>query len=161
MGVGIPGGPKPAKHHNQRRLLMKINIKTIIEDMDTFVTGWRKYAADKKLSDLSLESVETDIKDLVDHEKGMKLMKQDYRGMIAPRTSKAMCLRDKRRRLVAAVKADPELGENSAFWRSLGFKTLEEQRGSRSSEGNNGTSENANDNPATNGSNENLDTDET
>ncbi len=140
---------------------MKINIKTIIEDMDTFVTGWRKYAADKKLSDLSLESVETDIKDLVDHEKGMKLMKQDYRGMIAPRTSKAMCLRDKRRRLVAAVKADPELGENSAFWRSLGFKTLEEQRGSRSSEGNNGTSENANDNPATNGSNENLDTDET
>lgn len=161
MGVGIPGGPKPAKHHNQRRLLMKINIKTIIEDMDTFVTGWRKYAADKKLSDLSLESVETDIKDLVDHEKGMKLMKQDYRGMIAPRTSKAMCLRDKRRRLVAAVKADPELGENSAFWRSLGFKTLEEQRGSRSSEGNNGTSENANDNPVTNGSNENLDTDET
>ena len=140
---------------------MKINIKIIIEDMDTFVTGWRKYAADKKLSDLSLESVETDIKDLVDHEKGMKLMKQDYRGMIAPRTSKAMCLRDKRRRLVAAVKADPELGENSAFWRSLGFKTLEEQRGSRSSEGNNGTSENANDNPATNGSNENLDTDET
>ena len=140
---------------------MKINIKTIIEDMDTFVTGWRKYAADKKLSDLSLESVETDIKDLVDHEKGMKLMKQDYRGMIAPRTSKAMCLRDKRRRLVAAVKADPELGENSAFWRSLGFKTLEEQRGSRSSEGNNGTSENANENPATNGSNENLDTDET
>ncbi len=140
---------------------MKINIKTIIEDMDTFVTGWRKYAADKKLSDLSLESVETDIKDLVDHEKGMKLMKQDYRGMIAPRTSKAMCLRDKRRRLVAAVKADPELGENSASWRSLGFKTLEEQRGSRSSEGNNGTSENANDNPATNGSNENLDTDET
>ena len=140
---------------------MKINIKTIIEDMDTFVTGWRKYAADKKLSDLSLESVETDIKDLVDHEKGMKLMKQDYRGMIAPRTSKAMCLRDKRRRLVAAVKADPELGEYSAFWRSLGFKTLEEQRGSRSSEGNNGTSENANDNPATYGSNENLDTDET
>ncbi len=140
---------------------MKINIKTIIEDMDTFVTGWRKYAADKKLSDLSLESVETDIKDLVDHEKGMKLMKQDYRGMIAPRTSKAMCLRDKRRRLVAAVKADPELGENSAFWRSLGFKTLEEQRGSRSSEGNNGTSENANDNPVTNDSNENLDTDET
>ena len=140
---------------------MKINIKIIIEDMDTFVTGWRKYAADKKLSDLSLESVETDIKDLVDHEKGMKLMKQDYRGMIAPRTSKAMCLRDKRRRLVAAVKADPELGENSAFWRSLGFKTLEEQRGSRSSEGNNGTSENANDNPVTNGSNENLDTDET
>ena len=140
---------------------MKINIKTIIEDMDTFVTGWRKYAADKKLSDLSLESVETDIKDLVDHEKGMKLMKQDYRGMIAPRTSKAMCLRDKRRRLVAAVKADPELGENSAFWRSLGFKTLEEQRGSRSSEGNNGTSENANDNPVTNGSNESLDTDET
>ena len=140
---------------------MKINIKTIIEDMDTFVTGWRKYAADKKLSDLSLESVETDIKDLVDHEKGMKLMKQDYRGMIAPRTSKAMCLRDKRRRLVAAVKTDPELGENSAFWRSLGFKTLEEQRGSRSSEGNNGTSENANENPATNGSNENLDTDET
>ncbi len=140
---------------------MKINIKTIIEDMDTFVTGWRKYAADKKLSDLSLESVETDIKDLVDHEKGMKLMKQDYRGMIAPRTSKAMCLRDKRRRLVAAVKADPELGENRAFWRSLGFKTLEEQRGSRSSEGNNGTSENANDNPVTNGSNENLDTDET
>ena len=161
MGAVIPGGPKPAKHHNQRRLLMKINIKTIIEDMDTFVTGWRKYAADKKLSDLSLESVETDIKDLVDHEKGMKLMKQDYRGMIAPRTSKAMCLRDKRRRLVAAVKADPELGENSAFWRSLGFKTLEEQRGSRSSEGNNGTSENANDNPVTNGSNENLDTDET
>ena len=140
---------------------MKINIKIIIEDMDTFVTGWRKYAADKKLSDLSLESVETDIKDLVDHEKGMKLMKQDYRGRIAPRTSKAMCLRDKRRRLVAAVKADPELGENSAFWRSLGFKTLEEQRGSRSSEGNNGTSDNADEQPTTNGSNEYLDTDET
>ena len=140
---------------------MKINIKTIIEDMDTFVTGWRKYAADKKLSDLSLESVETDIKDLVDHEKGMKLMKQDYRGMIAPRTSKAMCLRDKRRRLVTAVKADPELGENSAFWRSLGFKTLEEQRGARSSEGNNGTSDNAEEKPATNGDHENLDTDET
>ena len=140
---------------------MKINIKTIIEDMDTFVTGWRKYAADKKLSDLSLESVETDIKDLVDHEKGMKLMKQDYRGMIAPRTSKATCLRDKRRRLVAAVKADPELGENSAFWRSLGFKTLEEQRGSRSSEGNNGTSESTDEQPTTNGSNEYLDTDET
>ena len=103
---------------------MKINIKTIIEDMDTFVTGWRKYAADKKLSDLSLESVETDIKDLVDHEKGMKLMKQDYRGMIAPRTSKAMCLRDKRRRLVAAVKADPELGRKQRLLAFPRFQDL-------------------------------------
>ena len=140
---------------------MKIHIKKIIEELETFVSGWRKYAANKPLSNLSLESVEADIKDLVDHEKGMKLMKQDYRGRIAPRTSKAMCLRDKRRRLVAAVKADPELGENSAFWRSLGFKTLEEQRGSRSSEGNNGTSDNADEQPTPNGSNEYLDTDET
>ena len=140
---------------------MKIHIKKIIEELETFVSGWRKYAANKPLSNLSLESVEADIKDLVDHEKDMKLMKQDYRGKIAPRTSKAMCLRDKRRRLVAAVKADSELGENSAFWRSLGFKTLEEQRGSRSTEGNDGTSESTDEQPTTNGSNENLDTDET
>ena len=140
---------------------MKIHIKKIIEELETFVSGWRKYAANKPLSNLSLESVEDDIKDLVDHENGMKLMKQDYRGRIAPRTSKAMCLRDKRRRLVAAVKADPELGENSAFWRSLGFKTLEEQRGSRSTEGNDRTSESTDEQPTTNGSNENLDTDET
>lgn len=140
---------------------MKIYIKKIIEELETFVSGWRRYAANKPLSNLSLESVEADIKDLVDHEKGMKLMKQDYRGRIAPRTSKALCLRDKRRRLVAAVKADPELGENSALWRSLGFKTLEEQRGSRSTEGNDGTSESTDEQPTTNGSNENLDTDET
>ena len=140
---------------------MKIHLKKIIEELETFVSGWRKYAANKPLSNLSLESVEADIKDLVDHEKGMKLMKQDYRGRIAPCTSKALCLRDKRRRLVAAVKADSELGENSAFWRSLGFKTLEEQRGSRSTEGNNGTSESTDEQPTTNGSNENLDTDET
>jgi hypothetical protein len=38
---------------------------------------------------------------------------------------------------------------------------LEEQRGSRSSEGNNGTSDNADEKPATNGDHENLDTDET
>jgi hypothetical protein len=140
---------------------MKINIKSIIEDMETFVTGWTKYAPSKKLSDLSLESTETDLQDLVDTEQDMKLMKQHYRGMIAPRTSKALCLRDKRRRLIAAVKADSELGENSAFWRSLGFKTLEEQRGSRSTEGNDGTSESTDEQPTTNGSNENLDTDET
>jgi hypothetical protein len=38
---------------------------------------------------------------------------------------------------------------------------LEEQRGSRSTEGNDGTSESTDEQPTTNGSNENLDTDET
>ena len=138
---------------------MKINIKKIIEEMETFVNAWREYAADKKLSETSLESIEAELNDLVDHEEGMKLMKQQYRGQIAPRTSKALCVRDKRRRLIAAVKADPELGENSAFWRSLGFKTLDEMRGSR---GNGNHAEPGDDtqaNPDTNGTHDDLDTD--
>lgn len=138
---------------------MRLNVKKIIEDMETFVNGWRKYATDKKLSNMSLESNEVELKDLVDHEEGMKLLKQHYRGMIAPRTSKALCVRDKRRRLIAAVKADPELGENSAFWRSLGFKTLDEQRGSRGSGKHEESGDQPNETPDTNGNHENLDMD--
>ncbi len=62
-------------------------------------------------------------------------------------------LRDKRRRLVAAVKSDATLGENSAFWRFLGFKTLEELRGSQGSHS--ADEESGSDsNPETNGSDE-------
>lgn len=138
---------------------MKINVKKIIEEMDLFVNAWREYAADKKLSDASLESTEAELTDLMDHEEGMKLMRQQYRGKIAPRTSKALCVRDKRRRLIAAVKADPELGENSAFWRSLGFKTLDEQRGSRGNGSQPEPSDDTDANPDTNGPHDNLDPD--
>jgi len=121
--------------------------------MELFVEGWRKYAAGKELSSLTLAAVEADLAALVAYDKEMKLMKFEYRGKIAPRTSMGLCLRDKRRRLIAAVKSDAALGENSAFWRFLGFKTLEELRGSQGSHP--ADEESGSDsNPETNGSDE-------
>lgn len=132
---------------------MRLNIKDVIADMELFVEGWRKYAAEKELSSLTLAAVEAELAALVAYDKEMKLMKLEYRGKIAPRTSMGLCLRDKRRRLVAAVKSDATLGENSAFWRFLGFKTLEELRGSQGS--NSADEESGSDsNPETNGSDE-------
>ena len=138
---------------------MRINIKDVISEMEMFVDGWRKYAAEKQLSSLTLAAVEAELSVLMDYEKEMRLMKLEYRGKIAPRTSMGLCLRDKRRRLIAAVKSDVTLGENSAFWRFLGFKTLEELRGSQGSRPKEGADESANINPDTNGSHEVPDTD--
>ncbi len=137
---------------------MRINIKDVISEMEMFVEGWRKYAAEKQLSSLTLAAVETELSVLMEHEKEMRLMKLEYRGKIAPRTSMGLCLRDKRRRLIAAVKSDATLGENSAFWRFLGFKTLEELRGAQGSSPKGGADESANTNPDTNGSDEVPDT---
>ena len=132
---------------------MRLNIKNVISEMEMFVEGWRKYAAEKQLSSLTLAAVEAELLALADYEKEMRLMKLEYRGKIAPRTSMGLCLRDKRRRLIAAVKSDVTLGENSAFWRFLGFRTLEELRGAQGSSPKDGADESANTNPETNGSN--------
>ena len=152
LGFGNLNSSKPeiAIKQNQYNIFdMRLNIKNVISEMEMFVEGWRKYAAEKQLSSLTLAAVEAELSVLVEHEREMRLAKLEYRGKIAPRTSMGLCLRDKRRRLIAAVKSDVTLGENSAFWRFLGFKTLEELRGSQGSGPKDGSSDHADGNPDT------------
>tara|TARA_A100001037_G_scaffold286393_1_gene294759 strand:- start:415 stop:813 length:399 start_codon:yes stop_codon:yes gene_type:complete len=105
---------------------MKIN--SLITELEVLAVGWEKYAIDHKFSGYTLAQLKALIASLKELMAAMDALKLEYRGKIAARQSMGLELRDIRLRIVHCIRGHEDFGEDSEFYRFLGFKTKSERR---------------------------------
>ena len=105
---------------------MKINL--LLTELEVLAIGWEKYAVDHTLSGYTLAQLKALIASLKELMAAMDALKLEYRGKIAARQSMGLELRDIRQRIVHCIRGHEDFGEDSEFYRFLGFKTKSERR---------------------------------
>tara|TARA_Y100001934_G_C11700533_1_gene472099 strand:+ start:105 stop:542 length:438 start_codon:yes stop_codon:yes gene_type:complete len=105
-----------------------IKITQLINDLEVLAAGWEKHAPNHTFSGYSLEQLRALILALKELLAAMDALKLEYRGKIASRQSMASELRDIRLRIVNCIRGHEDFGEDSEFYRFLGFKTKSERR---------------------------------
>ena len=105
---------------------MKTN--SLINQLEVLAAGWEKYALDQKFSGYTLEQLKALIVALKELMAAMGALKLDYRGKIAARQSMAGELGDIRLRIVNCIRGHENFGEDSEFYRFLGFVTKSERK---------------------------------
>ena len=105
---------------------MKVNI--LITQIEVLAAGWEKYAQNETFSGYTLEQLKALIQALQELMAAMGALKLDYRGKIAARQSMAGELGDIRLRIVNCIRGHENFGEDSEFYRFLGFVTKSERK---------------------------------
>ena len=105
---------------------MKINL--LLSELEVLAVGWEKYAVDHTFSGYTLAQLKALIASLKELMAAMDALKLEYRGKIAARQSMGLELRDIRQRIVHCIRGHEDFGEDSEFYRFLGFKTKSERK---------------------------------
>ena len=105
---------------------MKIN--SLLNSLEVLASGWEKYAINETFSGYTLEQLEALIQSLGELLAVMDALKLDYRGKIAARQTMGTELGDIRLRIVNCIRGHENFGEDSEFYRFLGFKTKAERK---------------------------------
>ena len=105
---------------------MKTN--SLINQLEVLAAGWEKYAQNETFSGYTLEQLKALIQALKELMAAMGALKLDYRGKIAARQSMAGELGDIRLRIVNCTRGHENFGEDSEFYRFLGFVTKSERK---------------------------------
>ena len=105
---------------------MKIN--SLVKELEVLATGWEKYALDQKFSGYTLEQLKALIVALKELVAAMGALKLDYRGKIAARQTMTGEMGDIRLRIVNCIRGHENFGEDSEFYRFLGFVTKSERK---------------------------------
>ena len=105
---------------------MKIN--SLLSELEVLASGWEKYAVDHKFSGYTLAQLKALIASLKELMAAMDGLRLEYRGKIAARQSVGLELRDIRLRVVHCIRGHEDFGEDSEFYRFLGFKTKSERK---------------------------------
>ena len=105
---------------------MKTN--SLINQLEVLAAGWEKFAVNATFSGYSLEQLKALIQALKDLIAAMDALKLDYRGKIAARQTMAGELGDIRLRIVNCIRGHEKFGEDSEFYRFLGFVTKSERK---------------------------------
>ena len=105
---------------------MKINI--LLKELEVLAIGWEKYAVDHTFSGYTLTQLKALIASLKELMAAMDALRLEYRGKIAARQSMGLELRDIRGRIVHCIRGHEDFGEDSEFYRFLGFKTKSERK---------------------------------
>ena len=105
---------------------MKINI--LLKELEVLAIGWEKYSLNYTFSGYTLEQLKALIASLKELMAAMDGLRLEYRGKIAARTSMGLELRDIRLRVVHCIRGHEDFGEDSEFYRFLGFKTKSERK---------------------------------
>ena len=105
---------------------MKTN--SLINQLEVLAAGWEKYAQNETFSGYTLEQLTALIQALKELMAAMDALKLDYRGKIAARQTMAGGLGDIRLRIVNCVRGHEKFGEDSEFYRFLGFVTKSERK---------------------------------
>ena len=105
---------------------MKTN--SLINQLEVLAAGWEKYAQNETFSGYTLEQLKALIQALKELMAAMGALKLDYRGKIAARQSMAGELGDIRLRIVNCIRGHENFGEDSEFYRFLGFVTKSERK---------------------------------
>ena len=105
---------------------MKIHI--LLKELEVLAIGWEKYSLNYTFSGYTLEQLKALIASLKELMAAMDALRLEYRGKIAARTSVGLELRDIRGRIVHCIRGHEDFGEDSEFYRFLGFKTKAERK---------------------------------
>ena len=105
---------------------MKIN--SLLSELEVLAIGWEKYVVDHKFSGYTLAQLKALIASLKELMAAMDGLRLEYRGKIAARQSMGLELRDIRLRVVHCIRGHEDFGEDSEFYRFLGFKTKSERK---------------------------------
>jgi hypothetical protein len=105
---------------------MKTN--SLINQLEVLAAGWEKYAQNETFSGYTLEQLKALIQALKELMAAMDALKLDYRGKIAARQSMAGELGDIRLRIVNCIRGHENFGEDSEFYRFVGFVTKSERK---------------------------------
>ena len=105
---------------------MKIHI--LSKELEVLAIGWEKYGLNHTFSGYTLEQLKALIASLKELMAAMDALKLEYRGKIAARQSMGLELRDIRLRVVHCIRGHEDFGEDSEFYRFLGFKTKSERK---------------------------------
>ena len=105
---------------------MKIHI--LSKELEVLAIGWEKYGLNHTFSGYTLEQLKALIASLKELMAVMDALRLEYRGKIAARTSMGLELRDIRLRVVHCIRGHEDFGEDSEFYRFLGFKTKSERK---------------------------------
>ena len=105
---------------------MKIHI--LLKELEVLAIGWEKYSLNYTFSGYTLEQLKALIASLKELMAAMDALRLEYRGKIAARQSMGLELRDIRGRIVHCIRGHEDFGEDSEFYRFLGFKTKSERK---------------------------------
>ena len=105
---------------------MKIN--SLLHQLEVLASGWEKYAINETFSGYTLEQLQVLMQSLKELLALMDALKLDYRGKIAARQTMGTKLGDIRLRIVNCIRGHENFGEDSEFYRFLGFKTKAERK---------------------------------
>ena len=105
---------------------MKIHI--LSKELEVLAIGWEKYSLNYTFSGYTLEQLKALIASLKELMAAMDALRLEYRGKIAARQSMGLELRDIRGRIVNCIRGHEDFGEDSEFYRFLGFKTKAERK---------------------------------
>ena len=105
---------------------MKIHI--LSKELEVLAIGWEKYGLNHTFSGYTLAQLKALIASLKELMAAMDGLRLEYRGKIAARQSMGLELRDIRGRIVHCIRGHEDFGEDSEFYRFLGFKTKSERK---------------------------------
>ena len=105
---------------------MKIHI--LSKELEGLAIGWEKYGLNHTFSGYTLEQIKALIASLKELMAAMDGLRLEYRGKIAARQSMGLELRDIRGRIVHCIRGHEDFGEDSEFYRFLGFKIKSERK---------------------------------
>ena len=105
---------------------MKIHI--LLKELEVLAIGWEKYSLNYTFSGYTLEQLKALIASLKELMAAMDALRLEYRGKIAARQSMGLELRDIRGRIVHCIRGHEDFGEDSEFYRFLGFKTKSDRK---------------------------------
>jgi hypothetical protein len=105
-----------------------MKIISLTQQLEVLASGWEKHAVNETFSGYTLEQLQTLIHSLKELLAVMDALKLDYRGKIAARQTMGTELGDIRLRIVNCIRGHENFGEDSEFYRFLGFKTKAERK---------------------------------
>jgi hypothetical protein len=106
----------------------KLTPKFIAARSGEFLTSWRQYAPDLVLAGRTLAEFEAEREIPTQVKQRLDSLKAKYTGCILERNQAVAALKNATLMLANAVRSDPNHGPDSAFYRSLGFKTTSERK---------------------------------
>jgi hypothetical protein len=120
---------KAANHLNHPDPMATIlKASTVAERSKEFISAWRQFAPDLMLAGRTLAEFEAESQLPKESEREVYAAKTHYKGAIATRNQATEQVKQSLRKLTHAVLADPAHGDNSAFYRSLGFIVQRERK---------------------------------
>ena len=105
-----------------------LKASTVAERSKEFISAWRQFAPDLMLAGRTLAEFEVESQLPKEFEREVNAAKTHYKGVIATRNQAIDQVKQSLLKLTHAVRADPDHGDNCAFYRALGLIVQSERK---------------------------------